>query len=78
MAGWLNIKLRRTGTAADELPILTRLRNAEGRTPEIGDTIRIPLKGRDVRAIVRTISSQSSQSGGKSDVLYTITVDELV
>jgi hypothetical protein len=78
MAGWLNIQLRRTGTAAGELPILTRLRNTEGRTPEIGDTVNIPLKGRDVRAIVRTISSESFASGEESDTLYTITVDELV
>jgi hypothetical protein len=78
MANWLNVKLKRTGTPVHELPILMRLRNLDGRMPEIGDTISIPLRGRSVRAIVRTISSHSSDASRASDMVYTITVDELV
>ena len=75
MANWFNVRLKRTGTPGSEPPIVVRLRPPDGRTPDIGETIQIPVNGRGVRAIVRAVSSPA---GLAADTVCTVTVDEVV
>jgi hypothetical protein len=75
MAGWFNVRLKRTGTPDYEPPILIRLREPDDGIPGIGETIQVPLKGRGVRAIVRAISSPP---GLAADAVCTVTLDEVV